>query len=126
MRRPRALFLSTLILPFFLGCSHGSGVAWVSASENMSPSRTYYSGESRNNSHRVRTNTDVPQHTKMRGERAVVTIGERELVVEFDQGRILIDNTAQAKLPPSTQDVEIRFTGGKLSDTADGSDVERP
>jgi hypothetical protein len=47
-------------------------------------------------------------------------------VVDFDKGRVLLDDVEQAKLPAGTKEVEIRYVGGKLSVTADGKVVPTP
>jgi hypothetical protein len=77
-------------------------------------------------SHRLTAIMDVNVSTVVQDERAVVSFGERKLTVEFDQGRVLLDDTEKAKLPAATKEVEIRFLGGKLSMTADGVAVSIP
>ena len=59
----------------------------------------------------------------MQGESAVISLGGKKVVVEFDKGRVLLDDIEQAKLPAGTKEVEIQFVGGKLSITADGTAV---
>jgi hypothetical protein len=76
--------------------------------------------------HRVKTTMDVSVSTAFQDERAVVSFGGRTLAVEFDKGRVLLDDTEKAKLPAGTKEVEVDFVGGKLSVTADGTAVLTP
>lgn len=71
-------------------------------------------------SHKLMTDSDVPVATAMQDNRAVVTLGQRKVTVEFDKGRILIDETDDVKLPAETKDVGIEYAGGNLKVTADG------
>jgi hypothetical protein len=77
-------------------------------------------------SHRVKTIMDAPVSTVVQDERAVIDFGGRKLAVEFDKGRILLDDAEKAKLPAGTKEVEVQFLGGKLSVTADGAAVSIP
>jgi hypothetical protein len=77
-------------------------------------------------SRRIKTIMDVIVSTVVQDERAVVSFGGRKLAVEFDKGRVLLDDTERAKLPAGTKEVEIQFLGGKLSVTADGAAVTIP
>jgi hypothetical protein len=98
---------------------------WVKASESPSAWANHW-GESSSGPHKVKASSDVgPLLSSIQGDRAVVTLGGRKLTVEFDKGRILLDDTPQATLPAETKVVEIRYVGGKLSVTADGTDVPR-
>jgi hypothetical protein len=75
------------------------------------------------NSNTLKLNSDVPMDSSMQGAIAVVNLGKRKLVVEFDKGRVLLDDTEPAKLPTGTKEVQINFLAGKLTVTADGTAV---
>ena len=77
-------------------------------------------------SHRIKTIMDVTVSTVVQDERAVLVFGGRKLAIEFDRGRVLLDDQEKAKLPAGTKEVEIQFLGGKLSMTADGAAVSIP
>ena len=77
-------------------------------------------------SHTLKTVMDVPVSYVMHGDSAFVDFNKQKLVVDFGKGRVLLDDTEQAKLPDGTKDVEVQFVGGKLSITADGTAVSMP
>jgi hypothetical protein len=77
-------------------------------------------------SHRIMTIMDVPVSTVFQDEKAVVSFDGRTLTLDFDKGRVLIDDAEKAKLPTGTKEVEVRFVGGKLTVTADGTAIITP
>jgi hypothetical protein len=77
-------------------------------------------------SHRIKTIVDVSTSTVLQDERAVVSLGERKLAVEFDTGQVFLDDNEKAKLPAGTKEVEIHFMGGKLTVKADGTALSIP
>ena len=77
-------------------------------------------------SHKLKITIDVPVSYSMQDESAVVNFDGRKMVVEFDKGRVLLDDAEQAKLPDGAKDVEVQFLGGKLAITADGAAVLTP
>ena len=145
MKWPVALCRLTLMTPLLVGCGQaprppaqpvppGGGPAHqVDDSEALLKAVTAASshggsaaggagnGTMQVGSHTLKTNMDVPATEVMEYERATVLFHGRTLVVEFDKGRVLLDDKEQAKLPAGTKEVAVQFLGGKLSVSADGT-----
>jgi hypothetical protein len=82
-------------------------------------------GESRSvtqvGSHTLVSTSDVPAFTTVQDEAATVSVGGRTVTIDFARERVQLDKQADLKLPAGAKNVEVRFTGGALSVTADGA-----
>jgi|SRR5579864_604980 len=148
MRRPVALSVLALMAPLLAGCGQASnpdagpgpktndqaagGVndatkilkeinEAIKSADPAVPGLNH--GMTQVGSHRLKTSMDVSASTSFHDERAVVSFGGQTLTVEFDRGRVLLDDAEKAKLPSGTKEVEVHFVGGKLSVKADGTDI---
>jgi hypothetical protein len=132
MRSLVALGIAAVALPVLFGCSRGPGprsqtlppIAWVKASENQAATNHY--AESHSGPYGIKAHADVPMSSAIQNDQAVVEFSGHRLVVEFGKGQIVLDNTPPVNLPAGTKDIEVWFAGGKLSVTANGTDVPRP
>lgn len=68
----------------------------------------------------LKTDVDVPVAIATNNESAAIDYGH-VIVIEFANGRVLLDDTERVKLPPGTKEVEIVVISGKLSVSADNS-----
>jgi hypothetical protein len=76
--------------------------------------------------YKVTTRSDVSLSSLIQGKRAEISFSGKKLVIDFDKETILLDNSAESKLPEGTKHVEIQIAGGKLTIKADGADMPSP
>ena len=74
------------------------------------------------NGREVKVMIDGPASITSERDAAVVTFGGHKLRVEKE--RILLDSKELAKLPAGAKKVELEYTAGKLTATADGTALE--
>lgn len=118
------------VILFLLSASLAPGCGWqsVSVSSRQAGSR----GSTVNRSsidvgkYRITTVVDVPMSQSMQDQRAVLTVGEHTLIVDFDKQRLTWDNQKPVNLPAGTREIEVEFIGGKLDLKADGAPVTPP
>ena len=67
--------------------------------------------------------SDIPVSSSAEANRAVIQIGQRRLIIEFEKQQILLDDKPTGRLPSATKVVEVQASGGKVVVTADGKEV---
>jgi hypothetical protein len=73
--------------------------------------------------HRLKTSVDATLNTWVKDEKAILTFADRTLTVDFDKEQVSLDDAEKVKLPAGTKEVAVRYAAGKLTVTADGTDV---
>jgi hypothetical protein len=84
-----------------------------------------YSNENRSTvevgKHRVTISMDASFGTATQDEGVTITFVSRKLEINFATLRIALNGAEIAKLPANTKEVEVQYTSGKLTVSADGS-----
>jgi hypothetical protein len=70
---------------------------------------------------KVTATADVSVTTDSTANIATVSMGDRKVKIDFETSAITVDGKEHAKLTPNAKLVEIRYVGGKLDFTVDGS-----
>jgi len=118
--------ISALVL-FALGCGRQPDTRSTPESE-PAPTNNRNVTEIANPAGKIRIISDVPVSTNFVSTTgiALLSFDGRKLSIEFKNDRIIFDEKDEAKMPKGTKVVEVRYEGGKLSITADGTAVEIP
>ncbi len=75
--------------------------------------------------HKLSVHADAPATVVGSTNHAVADIQGRHLDVDFEHGRVMLNEAEYAKLPAGTKDVEIEVRGGKLTVKAGGKDLPK-
>ena len=75
--------------------------------------------------HKLSVHADAPTSVVGSNNHLVADIQGRHLDVDFENGRVMLNEAEYAKLPAGTKDVEIEFRSGNLTVKADGKEVPK-
>jgi hypothetical protein len=75
--------------------------------------------------HKLTFDGDAPANVVVSNNHGVVDIQGRHLDVDFENGRVVLNEAEYAKLPAGTKDVAIEFRSGNLTVKADGKEVPK-
>jgi hypothetical protein len=75
--------------------------------------------------HKLTFHADAPGKLVVSNNHGVVDIQGRHLDVDFENGRVALNEAEYAKLPDGAKDVAIEFRSGNLTVKADGKEVPK-
>ena len=75
--------------------------------------------------HKLRVQADAPANVVGSKNHIVADIQGRHLDVDFENGRVMLNEAEYAKLPAGTKDVEIEFRSGNLTVKVEGKEVPK-
>jgi hypothetical protein len=75
--------------------------------------------------HKLSVHADAPVNVVGSSNHLVADIQGRHLDVDFENGRVMLNEAEYAKLPAGTKDVEIELRSGNLTVKAEGKEVPK-